>query len=80
VNRALAVSYPASDAQFGEHVRAIVQDDDWDLDSAEGVALLEAVLRATYPMATVVADRTTSAGWAPRVVLDVYRDGPHRDP
>jgi hypothetical protein len=79
VNRALAVSYPASDGEFGERVRAIVQDEDWNVDSMEGVALMEAVLRASYPMATIVADRTTGAGWAPRVVLDVYRDGRRRD-
>ena len=72
----LTVCRPASDVSFEARVRHVVDAERWDLDSPEGAALLQAVLRHTYPSATVRDNRGIIAGGARRaVVLDVDRDG-----
>ena len=76
MDRAIAVCVPADDPVFGERVRLIVSQDRWDLGEAEGAALLEALLRRTYPSATVRAWRVPSGDGRNRTVrVDVYRDG-----
>jgi hypothetical protein len=76
MDRAIAVCIPADDRAFGERVRLIVSQDRWDFGEAEGVALLEAILRRTYPSATVRAWRVPAGGGRNRTVrVDVYRDG-----
>lgn len=76
MDRALAVCYPASDSRFGERVRLVVAQDRWDLCSAEGMSLLEVLLRHTYPDATVRASGATLGGGRHRTIrVDVYRDG-----
>ncbi len=75
MTRVLAVCLPASDAGFGERVRHVVAQDRWDLDSPEGLALMQAVLRGTYPMATVLSHGVASGGRQRTVAVDVYRDG-----
>lgn len=76
MSRVLAVCLPASDVEFGERVRQVVSQDRWDLDSPEGLALMQAVLRGTYPTATVRSHGVSSGGRRRTVVIDVYRDGP----
>ncbi len=74
--RVLAVCLPTSDASFGERVRRLVAQDRWDVQSRDGVAELQSVLRQSYPMATVVSRDGVSAGGVLRtVVLNVFRDG-----
>ena len=74
--RVLTACNPASDAGFGERVRDVVARDTWDLASPEGVALVQAVLRETYPLATVTSrDGVWSGGVRRTSVLDVHRDG-----
>ena len=76
MSRVLAVCQPISDAAFGERVRHVVAQDRWDLDSPEGIALMQAILRQSYPMATVVGhDGVWSGGRRRTVVIDVWRDG-----
>ncbi|GAC1663977.1 MAG: hypothetical protein NVS9B8_03660 [Candidatus Limnocylindrales bacterium] len=54
-----------------------MSQDRWDLGTPEGIALIEAILRQTYPMAAVVGHDGVWAGGIRRtIVLDVYRDGP----
>lgn len=73
----VAVCLPASDVGFGERVRHVVsrERDQWDLDSPAGIALLQAILRETYPSATVLSHGVSAGGRRRTVVLDVYRDG-----
>jgi hypothetical protein len=68
-------TYPPADLTFAARVRSIVGRAPWDLSSAEGVALLQAVVRTRYPNATVRVDESTNAGWAATLMVDVYRDG-----
>ncbi len=76
MSRVVAVCQPTSDAGFGERVRHVVAQDRWDLDSPEGIALMQAILRETYPMATVVGhDGVWSGGQRRTVIVDVWRDG-----
>lgn len=76
MNRALAVCVPPTDLKFGEWVRRLIADDAWDLGSPEGIALMQAVLRETYPESTVKPGaRTLDGGARPTLVLDVSRDG-----
>jgi hypothetical protein len=76
MSKVIPVCYPGTDAGFGERVRRVVADDRVHLDALDGVALVQAVLRATYPLAAVVATDGVSAGGVRQtVVLDVYRDG-----
>ena len=53
--RVLAACNPKSDAGFAERVRRVVAQDQWDLGSPEGIALVQAVLRQSYPMAAVLS-------------------------
>ena len=76
MSRVLAVALPASDAAFSERVRHVVSQDRWDLDSPEGTALVQAVLRQSYPTATVVPHGVSAGARHRTVALDVYRDGP----
>lgn len=76
MNRVLAVCTPDTDQTFGEHVRGVVADDRFDLRSPEGVALIEALLRKSYPMATVLPkDIGVAGGWHATLVVEVDRDG-----
>jgi hypothetical protein len=76
VDRVLAVCFPASDIGFGERVRNVVAQKPWDLRSPEGQALLQTILRESYPYATVAPAATTlDGGWHPPVLVHVYRDG-----
>jgi hypothetical protein len=70
------VCFPAADVQFGQRVRTFVYGHRWHLDSPEGVALLQALLRESYPMATVIPGRRRLSADPEAVpILDVYRDG-----
>ena len=75
LSRVLAACIPPSDAGFRERVRHVVSQDRWNLDSLEGIALMQAVLRGTYPMATVLGHGVSAGGVRRTVVLDVFRDG-----
>ena len=76
MSHVLAVCQPASDAGFSERVQHVVAQDRWDMDSPEGIALMQGVLRETYPMATVVGHDGVWAGGTRRtIVLNVWRDG-----
>lgn len=76
MSRVLAVCTPDSDLSFGEHVRGVVAEDRFDLRSPEGVALIEALLRKSYPMATVLPkDIGAAGGWHATLVVEVDRDG-----
>ncbi len=76
MSRVLAVCFPVADLSFGERVRRFVEQDRWDLASPTGIALMQALLRESYPLATVRPEtRRLDGGWHPAVVLDVYRDG-----
>ena len=75
MSRVLAICLPASDVGFGERVKRVVAQDRWDLDSPEGLALMQAVLRGSYPKATVLSHGVAAGGQRRTVVLDVYRDG-----
>jgi hypothetical protein len=76
VTRVLAVCFPATDLTFGERVRRAVDRGPWDLASPEGIALMQALLRESYPMATVLLrGAQLGGGWRPTLVLDVHRDG-----
>jgi len=73
----LAACNPKSDAGFAERVRRVVAQDQWDLGSPEGIALVQAVLRQSYPMAAVLSRGGVWSGGVRRaLVLDVFRDGP----
>lgn len=77
MTRVLPVCFPATDLQFGERVRRVVDRGLWDLASPEGIALMQALLRESYPMATVLPrDAQLGGGWLLTLVLDVHRDGP----
>ena len=77
MSRVIAVCLPASDAAFGERVRRVVAQDRGDLGSPHGSGQLQATLRESYPLATVVSQGGVWAGGLRRtVVLDVHRDGP----
>lgn len=72
----VAACLPSSDIAFGDRVSRIVERDEWDLDGPAGVALLQASLRQSYPMATVTPYDGVRAGGARRtVILHVDRDG-----
>lgn len=75
MSRVIAVCIPASDVVFDERVRHVVSQDRWNLDTSEGIALMQAVLRGTYPMATVLGHGVSAGGQRRTVVLDIYRDG-----
>lgn len=75
MNRVMAVCLPATDHGFRERVRRLVDQDRWDLDSAEGLALMQAVLRGSYPLATVLSHGVAAGSRRRTVALDVYRDG-----
>ncbi len=75
MSRVIAVCMPASDAGFGECVRGVVAQDRWDLNSQDGLASMQAVIRGTYPMAAILSHGVAAGGSHRTVVLDVYRDG-----
>lgn len=76
MTRVLAACNPKSDAGFAERVRRVVAQDQWDLGSPEGIALVQAVLRQSYPMAAVLSRGGMWSGGVRRtLVLDVFRDG-----
>ncbi len=76
MTRVVAACLPSSDAGFGERVRHVIDQGRWDLGSPEGIRLVQAVLRRSYPMATVVGHGGVWSGGVRRtVLLDVYRDG-----
>ena len=67
--------YPAADVTFRATAQTVMDDRDWDFESDEGVALLQAFLQTSYPTAAVVVDRSSESGWDARTFVDVYRDG-----
>jgi hypothetical protein len=67
--------YPAADLDFRDDARRVLDGQKWDFDSDEAVALMQAVLQAQYPMATVVVDRRSESGRDSKMFLDIYRDG-----
>ena len=76
MSHVLTRCHPETDAAFAERVRQLLARDTWDLDAPEGVALMQAVLRATYPLATVVEhDGFWAGGQRHTIVVDVDRDG-----
>ena len=76
VSRVLPICFPASDVIFGERVRRVIAHNRWDLQSPEGIALMQAVLRRSYPMATVLREvQTLDGGWQPTRIVAVHRDG-----
>jgi hypothetical protein len=72
---------PASDARFRTLVHRAVQSTGWTIASPEGAALLEAVLRADYPSATVVVQAQTELDALHELdpIVVAYRDGFARD-
>jgi len=71
----VAICLPAADLSFAERVRALLHTDTWDLGSAEGVALMQALLGGSYPQAMVSRNDRGRLGDGQRVVLEVHRDG-----
>lgn len=72
----MAACLPSSDIAFGDRVRRIVERDQWDLDGPVGVSMLQALLRQSYPMATVTPyDGVRTGGTRRTVILHVDRDG-----
>jgi hypothetical protein len=77
MTRVLAVCFPPTDVSFGERVRHVVERGRWDLASPEGIALMQALLRESYPMTIVLSrDVRLEGGWRSTLVLEVHRDGP----
>lgn len=75
MNSVVPVCFPTSDTRFGEHVRSFVHRERWHLDSAEGVALLQALLRTSYPMVSVSShEQVLSRDGHTVTVIDVFRD------
>ncbi len=76
MNDIVALCFPTSDADFRARVRAFLDAGSWELDSPEGVALLQALLRESFPVAAVVhrPHEVMPGVRIPRVV-EVYRDG-----
>jgi len=72
-----ATTFPASDASFAAYVRQVLGARRWDLQSPEGRALLQALLRHSYPVATVIAREqlVPDGRLALATVVAVYRDG-----
>jgi hypothetical protein len=71
------ITRPAWDKRFKAHVRSALISGQWEIRSPEGIALLQSLLRTSYPYATVVAREQTALdalhGLDPLVVA--YRDG-----
>jgi len=76
VTRVLAVCIPATDDSFGERVRSVVARHTVDLESPEGVALMQALLRERFPFATVWPHiDAEAASEHPTIQLHFFRDG-----
>ncbi|HUQ77972.1 MAG TPA: hypothetical protein VM427_03760 [Patescibacteria group bacterium] len=76
MNRILAVCLPTADLAFNERVRQVIAEDRWNPDAPGAVDVVQAILRQSYPTATVVGRDGISAGGIRRtIVLEVYRDG-----
>ncbi len=76
MDRVVAICTPPTDIGFGEHVRAIIAGGRFDLDGPEGVALMQALLRESFPRAIVQPGLVrSSAGAAAPHTLHVHRDG-----
>lgn len=76
MSRVITACLPASDIGFRERIRDVLSEDRWDLNSPEGLALMQTVLRGTYPMATVLSHGVAAGGRSRTTVLEIYRDGP----
>jgi hypothetical protein len=75
MNSLVPVCFPSSDVRFGEQVRSFVHRERWHLDGAEGVALLQALLRTSYPMASVSShEQVLSRDGHTVTVTEAYRD------
>ena len=75
MNSVVPVCFPSSDARFGEHVRSFVHRERWQLDSPEGVALLQSLIRTSYTMVSVSSrEQVLSRDGHTVTVIDVYRD------
>lgn len=76
MTRVVATCSPTSDAGFAERVGRVVAQDRWDLGSPAGIALVETVLRQSYPMAAIVSRGGVWLGGVLRAVrLEAFRDG-----
>ena len=73
MRRELLLCIPASDGTFRERVSRLVGTHPWDLRSPEGIALVQDVLRETYPSATVTAPGAFGDG--NEDIVTVHRDG-----
>ena len=71
------LTHPAWDARFRTLVRGAVDPADSWTTAPEGIAFLEALLRARYPYAAVVAKPRTAldALHDPDPLIVAYRDG-----
>jgi hypothetical protein len=71
------VTHPAWDARFRTLVRGAVDAAEWRLTAPEGIAFLEALLRARYPYAVVVARAQTALDALHDLdpLIVAYRDG-----
>jgi hypothetical protein len=77
MTRLVATTYPLSDVPFARRVRETLAEHAWDLESEEGVALLEALLRVSYPVATIVSTSAVApyGGIVVAQLLEIHRDG-----
>lgn len=71
-----AICVPASDVTFGDRVRGLIRNEHWDLQSPEGIGLMQTLLRGSYPNATVLPrEMERSETLAAPIMLEVLRDG-----
>jgi PAS domain S-box-containing protein len=73
----VTVTHPPSDRGFARHVHETLGNADWALDSPAGLALLQSLLRTSYPLASVVAQEQPSlhGNRGPDARVMVFRDG-----
>lgn len=71
-----AICVPASDVTFGDRVRGLIRNEHWDLESPEGIGLMQTLLRGSYPNAIVQPHAMErSETLAAPIMLEVLRDG-----
>jgi hypothetical protein len=75
VTTIVPVLYPDGDASFCATARSVLTAAPWDFGSDEDIALMAAVLRRSYPLASVVVDRAGEPGSASGTFVGVLRDG-----
>ena len=75
MNRIVSATYPTGDTAFARRVHRVLGLGAWEFDSDQDVALLQGVLRTSFPMTAVVVDRSCESSSGPTTHLSVYRDG-----